>query len=149
MAVTETTSMLELDRPECLELIAATRFGRLAVNIGDGPPLIRPVNYVFDPPSQSVAFRTADGTKLYALLRSARAAFEIDGIDNDTQTGWSVITMGVTEEVTSPSDLRRLDGLGLESWAPGEKTHWIRIRAWTVSGRRIVHQPIEPGAGDA
>jgi hypothetical protein len=106
--------------------------------MGEGAPVIRPVNYVFDEPSQSVMFRTALGSKFHALLRSADAAFEIDGIDETSRTGWSVIVRGVTDEVTDPSEVRRLDGLGLEPWAPGPKAHWVHIRAWTVSGRRIV-----------
>ena len=131
------TEMVELSREECLELLAANNFGRLAVNAGVGPPIVRPVNYAFDRPSQSVVFRTAPGSKLHALLRSVDAAFEIDGVDERTRTGWSVIIRGTTEEVTNPSELRRLDALGLDAWAPGEKPHWVQIRAWTVSGRRI------------
>jgi nitroimidazol reductase NimA-like FMN-containing flavoprotein (pyridoxamine 5'-phosphate oxidase superfamily) len=131
------TEMLELSREDCLALLAANNFGRLAVNIGKGAPVVRPVNYVFDEPSQSVVFRTAPGSKLHALLRSTDAAFEIDSVDERTRTGWSVIIRGVTEEVTNPSEVRRLDGLGLEPWVPGEKPHWVQIRAWTVSGRRI------------
>jgi nitroimidazol reductase NimA-like FMN-containing flavoprotein (pyridoxamine 5'-phosphate oxidase superfamily) len=134
-----TTEILNLARAECLRLLAETSFGRLAVNVaGHGPPVIRPVNYVFDQPSQSVAFRTGLGTKLHGLLRTARAAFEIDGIDPEERTGWSVIIHGVAEPVTSPAEVRRLESLGLESWAPGPKAHWVRIRAATVSGRRIV-----------
>lgn len=132
------SEMLELSRDECLRLLASHSFGRLAVSMGEGPPVIRPVNYVFDKPSQSVAFRTAPGSKFHALLRSADAAFEIDGIDEGSRTGWSVIMRGVTDEVTNPSQIRHLDGLGLEPWAPGPKRHWMHIRAWTVSGRRIV-----------
>jgi hypothetical protein len=49
-----------------------------------------------------------------------------------------VIVRGVAEEVTSPSDIRHLDALGLAPWAPGNRRRWVRIRAWTVSGRRIV-----------
>jgi nitroimidazol reductase NimA-like FMN-containing flavoprotein (pyridoxamine 5'-phosphate oxidase superfamily) len=128
------TALLELDRPECLRLLAATTFGRIAVNVPDRPPVIRPVTYVFDERSQSVVFRSARGSKLHALLRSANAAFEIDGIEPDQQTGWSVIVLGVTEEVTSPVEL---DRIVLQPWAPGPKPHWIRIRATTVSGRRI------------
>jgi uncharacterized protein len=93
---------------------------------------------VFDQPSQSVVFRTALGSKFHALLQSADAAFEIDGIDERSRTGWSVIMHGVTDEITNATDIRRLDGLGLEPWAPGPKAHWVHIRAWTVSGRRIV-----------
>ena len=101
-------------------------------------PVIRPVNYVFDKSLQSVVFRTAQGSKFDALLRAARAAFEIDGIDERSRTGWSVIIHGVTEEIINLSEVRRLDGLGLETWAPGLKPRWVRIRARTVSGRRIV-----------
>jgi uncharacterized protein len=128
--------MLELARPECLRLLAQARFGRIAVN-GSSGPVIRPVNYVYDEPSQSVIFRTALGSKFHALLRSARAAFEIDGTDPPARCGWSVIIAGVIEEVTDHSELRRLETLGLDPWAPGFKGHWVRIRANTVSGRRI------------
>lgn len=128
---------VELSREHCLDLLAAHSFGRLAVITATGAPIIRPVNYVFDRPSQSVVFRTARGSKLNALLRAAKAAFEIDGIDETTRSGWSVIIEGVTAEVTVPNDIGRLERLGLQPWAPGTKPHWVRIRAWTVSGRRI------------
>jgi uncharacterized protein len=132
------TEMLELDRPECLRLLSATGIGRIVVSVtGWEHPVVRPVNYVFDKPSQSVLIRSAPGSKLYAVMRSARAAFEIDGTDAAGHVGWSVIIVGVCEEITSPAELRRIEGLGLEPWAPGHKGHWIRIRANTVSGRRI------------
>ena len=129
--------MHELPREECLRLLAENRVGRVAVSAADDAPVIRPVNYAFDEPSQSVVFRTAPGSKFYALLRRNRAAFEVDGLDPTTRSGWSVIIIGAIEEVTNQTDRRRLDGLGLVHWAPGEKPHWMRIRAWTVSGRRI------------
>jgi nitroimidazol reductase NimA-like FMN-containing flavoprotein (pyridoxamine 5'-phosphate oxidase superfamily) len=130
--------MLYLDRPDCLRLLAATDVGRIAVSVTEWDhPVIRPVNYVFDTPSQSVLIRTASGSKLHAVLRSATAAFEIDGIDPDGRVGWSVIIVGVSEEITNPAELRRIEGLGLEPWAPGRKCHWIRIRSNVVSGRRI------------
>ena len=128
--------LVVLTREECLELLASHRFGRLAVAMDS--PVIRPVNYVFDERSQSVAFRTADGSKFHAMVINGNAAFEIDGFDPDSRTGWSVIIVGMAEEVTSPSELRRLDRLGLVTWISGRKAHWMRIRAWTVSGRRIV-----------
>jgi uncharacterized protein len=133
------TEMLKLARPECLRLLAEGVVGRIAVNAPHWPqPVIRPVNYVFDEPSQSVLIRSGFGSKLYALIRSVRAAFEIDGTDPVGRVGWSVIIHGVTEEITNPAELRRIEGLGFEPWAPGHKGHWIRIRANTVSGRRIV-----------
>ena len=79
-------AMHELSREECLQLLAENGVGRLAVS-GKDAPVIRPVNYAFDQPSQSVVFRTAPGSKFHALLRAAHAAFEIDGIDESSRTG--------------------------------------------------------------
>jgi nitroimidazol reductase NimA-like FMN-containing flavoprotein (pyridoxamine 5'-phosphate oxidase superfamily) len=128
--------MLALTRDDCVELLASGSFGRLA--LGTDPPVIRPVNYRFDEPSQSVVFRTNRGSKLHALLRAGKAAFEIDGADPTARCGWSVIVLGVAEEISTPSEIRRLERLGPEPWAPGPKPHWMRIRARTVTGRRIV-----------
>jgi uncharacterized protein len=132
------SGMLDLSRAECLRLLAASQFGRLAVALTDGAPVIRPLNYIFDERSQSVVFRTARGSKLHAVLQVAEAAFEIDGIDEGSRTGWSVIVHGRAEEVTNQADVRRLDALGLTPWAPGHRPHWVRIRARTVTGRRLV-----------
>lgn len=130
--------MQRLTRSDCFQLLAGNRFGRLAVNIGGTAPAIRPVNYVLDERSQSIVFRTDYGSKLFGLLTSGKAAFEIDGVDHASQTGWSVIVVGVTEEIVNPLEVRRLEHGGLEPWAPGPKPCWMRIRAQTVSGRRIV-----------
>lgn len=133
-----THRLVELARQECIALLETTRLGRVVVSAGENqPPLIRPVSFLFDARSQSVVFRTSDGTKLHALLSSASAAFEADETNPRDHTGWSVIVAGHTEEITSASEIRRLERAGLDTWAPGERSHWIRIRARTVSGRRI------------
>jgi nitroimidazol reductase NimA-like FMN-containing flavoprotein (pyridoxamine 5'-phosphate oxidase superfamily) len=134
-----TSQLAELGRGECIELLAATGFGRLAVSPPDWntPPVIRPVTYAFDRSSQSVVFRTARGSKFTALLLSGHAAFEIDGIEPATRTGWSVIVQGPVEEVKNTAELHRLERLELHPWAPGEKPHWVRLRVTAVSGRRI------------
>jgi nitroimidazol reductase NimA-like FMN-containing flavoprotein (pyridoxamine 5'-phosphate oxidase superfamily) len=133
-----TPELVEIERDECLRLLASHSFGRLAVSLGDGAPMIRPVNYVFDEPSQSVVFRTGEGSKFQALLRSGRdAAFEIDAHDPDRQSGWSVIILGVTQEVTSAAEVARLERLPLARYVEFAGGHWVQIRARTVSGRRI------------
>jgi len=130
---------LEIGRDGCLRLLAAASggVGRIAVTVS--PAMIRPVNFAFDEQTQSVVFRSALGSKLREGLSSGAAAFEIDGTDPVDQTGWSVIIVGEAEEVTDPAEIDRLEDLELESWAPGVKTHWVRIRATSASGRRIVH----------
>jgi nitroimidazol reductase NimA-like FMN-containing flavoprotein (pyridoxamine 5'-phosphate oxidase superfamily) len=137
IAVPLAGEIFELNRAECLSLLAETRLGRLAVSTTDRTPIIRPVSYCFDARSQSVVFRTAVGSKVRALLDAGKATFEIDGIDQAGSTGWSVIVSGVTEEITGQSEIQRLASIGLEPWAPGHTHRWVRIRAFTVSGRRI------------
>jgi uncharacterized protein len=131
------SQIVELDRDECRRLLATTSLGRLAVNVPGWPPVIRPVNYVFDQSSESVVFRSAQGSKFTALLLSGRAAFEIDGLEPEDETGWSVIVVGAVEEITNAAEVSRLERLGLRPWAPGAKPHWLRIRSTVVSGRRI------------
>jgi nitroimidazol reductase NimA-like FMN-containing flavoprotein (pyridoxamine 5'-phosphate oxidase superfamily) len=133
--------VLDVEREACFELLEAANLGRLAVTLPNGQPVIRPVNYSFDRPSQSIVFRTGEGSKFQALIRSKRAAFEVDGIDPVERTGWSVIVQGVTEEVTDPIELERLGKLVLDPWAPGDRPHWFRVRAFTVTGRRVFRVP--------
>lgn len=128
----------QIEREECLNLLATRRFGRVAVSCAGQSPLIRPVNYLFDERSQSIVFRTAAGSKLHSLLATRKATFEIDSVDQQTRTGWSVIVRGVAEEVVDPLERRRLERAPLDPWIPGEKPHIIRIRAWSITGRRIV-----------
>jgi uncharacterized protein len=85
-----------------------------------------------------VVFRSAQGSKFTASLLSGQAAFEIDGVEPEDETGWSVIVVGAVEEITNAAEVTRLERLGLRPWAPGAKPHWLRIRSTVVSGRRIV-----------
>ncbi len=132
------TRLVELTREECLGLLASASVGRIAVQLGDGAPVIRPVNHRFDAGSQSVVFRTGAGSKLSALRASTRAAFEVDDLDSVTRTGWSVIVLGVVTEVTAATEVARLQRDAPASWVPGQPERWVALRAETVSGRRIV-----------
>jgi len=128
-----TTGLVELERDECLRLLAGASVGRIAVGVPGWPPLIRPVIYAFDAPTQSIVFRSAKGSKLTSLMRSERVAFEIDGTDPAGAGGWSVIVVGPVEEVTAAAELARLAAAPLHHGL----SHCMRIRATVVSGRRL------------
>jgi nitroimidazol reductase NimA-like FMN-containing flavoprotein (pyridoxamine 5'-phosphate oxidase superfamily) len=133
------TQLVELGREECLRLLAGGAFGRVAVNSAGWPPLVRPVFYVFDEPSQSVVFRSAVGSKLASLLRSERVAFEVDCVDLDERTGWSVIVVGPVEEIAGRAELERLRrSRRLATWVADASAHYMRIHTTVVSGRRLV-----------
>ena len=131
--------MHELDRDECLALLATTDLGRLAVNAPGWPPVIRPVNFVYDDRSRSIVFRSARGAKLTALLLTQQAAFEVDG--RSEAGGWSVIVQGRVEEVSNAAELTRLQRLPLRPALSGDLPHWMRLGTTVVSGRRLDLEP--------
>jgi nitroimidazol reductase NimA-like FMN-containing flavoprotein (pyridoxamine 5'-phosphate oxidase superfamily) len=141
----------ELTKSECFALLARERLGRVAV-VDDRGPVVFPVNFVLD--RHMVVFRTDEGTKLDAACRGSQVAFEIDGTDAATRTGWSVLIRGEAIEVTDLVELARLRKLPLDPWAPGPKTHHVRILPAVLTGRRIrppggaSHQGTEPQPGE-
>jgi uncharacterized protein len=124
----------EMTKSECFELLSGQRVGRVAVVDGWGP-VVFPVNYVVD--RHMVVFRSDEGSKLGAAGARSRVAFEIDGTDPGTRTGWSVLVRGEAVEVTDPAELARLRELPLHPWAPGVKSHYVRVLPSLVTGRRI------------
>jgi uncharacterized protein len=124
----------ELTRSECFELLAGEHLGRVAV-VDDRGPVVFPVNFVLD--RHTVVFRTEAGTKLHAASRGSRVCFEADGTDQATRTGWSVIVRGEITEVTGQAELARLRELPLRVWAPGARSHYIRILPAVLTGRRV------------
>ncbi|QFG19994.1 pyridoxamine 5'-phosphate oxidase family protein [Actinomadura sp. WMMB 499] len=127
----------ELDRAECLRLIAPGGIGRVAYDDGEGPTVV-PVNYVVD--GESVIFRTSESARLnrslLALVPSGqvRAAFEIDRFDPVTREGWSVLLRGGAHAL---SDEERESAIRVEPWAPGERGAWFCLAATEISGRRL------------
>src|SRR5512132_904355 len=124
----------ELTKQECFELLAGQHLGRVVL-VDDHGPLALPVNYVVD--QHSVLFRSDAGTKLAVTSRGARVAFQVDGTEEATRTGWSVLVRGEAIEVTDPAELARVRRLPLSAWAPGAKPRYVRILPTVLTGRRI------------
>jgi uncharacterized protein len=128
---------------ECYRLLAAQEIGRIGVN-ADHYPLILPVNYGLD--GTSLVIRTRPGT----ILRSAEHAnvtFEVDEIDRQTRSGWSILVRGQAEEVGDEHRaelVSRTHATGVEPWAPGEHGNWLRLIVHDISGRRIVPGELPP-----
>lgn len=124
-----------LERDECLDLLAGQPVGRLAFVLA-GRPMVLPVNYAMD--GDNVVFRTGAGSKLAtALRRIGVVAFEIDGWDEETRTGWSVLAQGSLDGVLDLTEMARLDHLGLAPWLDSRRPHWVRLTIERVSGRAI------------
>jgi uncharacterized protein len=129
------SGMEELNELQCVELLASTDLGRIALAV-DGQPEIFPVNYSTD--GKVVVFRTARGSRLDQAT-VGRIAFEIDGWDAQAGVGWSVLLKGVAQEVTAGKDpfAARLRERPVRPLAPGERELWIAIYPAEISGRRF------------
>jgi uncharacterized protein len=138
MRLADRSGLDALDRQECLRLLDLVPLGRFVTVVG-GAPHIVPVNHVVD--GDSIVFRSDPGTKVDTADRG-RVAFEADEYDPVTRTGWSVVVHGVAEEVTSfddPEVWRHVQELPIDPWAGGQKAHWVRVQAASITGRRLRH----------
>jgi nitroimidazol reductase NimA-like FMN-containing flavoprotein (pyridoxamine 5'-phosphate oxidase superfamily) len=135
-ATTTTRQLVELNRSECLRLLLHNVLARVAVVV-DGQPHIVPVTYAADT-NGDVVFRTGPVTVL-TRVDLERVAFEIDGVDEQARTGWSVCVHGVGREITDVDEQRARylrQKLG-ESWAPGPRPRWFAIHPLEVTGRQL------------
>ncbi|MFB4320598.1 pyridoxamine 5'-phosphate oxidase family protein [Actinomadura sp. 21ATH] len=123
-----------LDAEECRSLLAAASLGRI-VFTDRALPAIQPVNFAFT--GDDVVVRTSASSRLAAAAGDAVVAFEIDDFDATDRSGWSVVVVGRAHAVTDSADLAALRDLPLHPWAPGERDHFLRIRADIITGRRI------------
>lgn len=118
----------------CLQLLAAVPVGRVSF-LADGEIIVLPVNHVLD--GQDPVFRTARGSKLSAAEGQDLVAFEADGYDERTKSGWSVLVNGRAQAVYEEAEIQRLNRLGLHPWVPDvDRSFWIRIRPTSISGRQ-------------
>ena len=122
----------EIDKAECLELLAAHTVGRVAY-CDDLGPVVLPVNYVLD--RETILIQISPHSILATHLRSTRASFEIDDFDDYNQSGWSVLVRGSAAYVKTadlPDDDRPV------AWAEGQRTLHVRITPQDISGRRLL-----------
>jgi uncharacterized protein len=123
-----------LSEHECLRLLETAKIGRVAVCQG-AVPAVMPVAYALV--GGEVMFFTGSGVKLNAALQTQSVAFEVDHIDIDKQSGWSVLVVGQATAAGEASTARA-EAVGLYPWAAGPRHHLVRIRPELISGRRLL-----------
>jgi hypothetical protein len=108
-------------------------------------PAVELVNFALD--HGDIVIRTDPSGKLAAATRGAVVAFEADQLDLAGRSGWSVTAIGPSREVTDPAEIDRLREIGLSSWAPGAREHFIRISPQLMNGRYLHTADWRPAAG--
>jgi nitroimidazol reductase NimA-like FMN-containing flavoprotein (pyridoxamine 5'-phosphate oxidase superfamily) len=115
-----------LDPAECERLLRLGFFGRLVLATTEGPEIF-PVNYAVH--GDSIVVRTSSLGPIARHGHDAEAVFEIDMVDPEYWTGWSVVARGRSEvSAGPPHDV------------PGAR----RVRSWVDEGdcelRLVWHQ---------
>jgi nitroimidazol reductase NimA-like FMN-containing flavoprotein (pyridoxamine 5'-phosphate oxidase superfamily) len=124
--------LVELAEAECWELLRSHRVGRVAYDDGTGPHIL-PFNYqVTD--QLTIRFRTTPHSTLGMRVKDRRVAFEVDEIDEERHTGWSVLVRG-------RASLAEIDlhptSKGPAAWPRGARPLVVEIEPEAVSGRRL------------
>jgi len=125
-----------IPRPECLRLLAlearASAVGRLALSRA-GAPIVQPVNFAYH--RGDVLVRLGDGF-LVESVPGSLVAFEVDGVDTEAGSAWSVLVRGLARRL-DPSEIVRLGALGPQPLAPQPGHELIAVRPDVVTGRRF------------
>jgi nitroimidazol reductase NimA-like FMN-containing flavoprotein (pyridoxamine 5'-phosphate oxidase superfamily) len=118
----------------CVELLTGRRIGRV-IYTDAAMPAAQPVTYGID--NDDIIFITDQGSVLDRAVSGAVVAFEADDIDDDTQTGWSVLAIGQAYRVTDPERVTDLDRRIPRSTWTGTLTTTIAIPITQITGRRL------------
>jgi nitroimidazol reductase NimA-like FMN-containing flavoprotein (pyridoxamine 5'-phosphate oxidase superfamily) len=118
-----------------MALLGQAGIGRVAVSIA-AVPAVFPVRYaVLD---GDVVFSTARGTSLDGALRNAVVAFEVDDLDPEDRAGWSVLLVGMADEITDTERRARVHELTQASRSGPTHDRVMAIHPELISGRRVV-----------
>ena len=120
-----------LSEEECWEFLRSQEFGRLAFHLAEQVH-IAPLNYAVD--DDTLLFRTAEGSKLLAVVMNPDIAFEVDRYDDETAV--SVILRG-SARLLEEDEAHRSENVPLRPWVPTLKYNVVEIRPTELSGRRF------------
>jgi uncharacterized protein len=126
----------ELSWDDCFTMLGEESVGRL-VYVDELGPAAVPVNYVLA--GHDIVFRSEAGSKIRGI-HEHNVAFEVDEINHATNSGWSVLVRGTSEEVEFErlgEVLKRIDGDVPLPWKTGIHKIWVVIRPKTVTGRSL------------
>ena len=108
--------------------------GRVAY-VNDDGPVVLPVNYAVD--QETVLFRTSAASPLAVHTRDGTVAFQVDEVDEVTESGWGVLLRGTATfehpKATGPANHPRPS-----PWVQGSRNLVVRISPQLVTGRRLL-----------
>jgi nitroimidazol reductase NimA-like FMN-containing flavoprotein (pyridoxamine 5'-phosphate oxidase superfamily) len=128
------SAVRDIDPAACMDLVRSRGVGRVGFLDGRGPTIF-PVNYTVY--GESILIRTSPYGTLAESAHYDWLAFQVDDIDEFTESGWSVLLRGPVERAR-PEELPMERGVQPEPWAEGARTLLLRLDPILVTGRRLL-----------
>ncbi len=131
-------TLAELNVAQCLDYLQVTNIGRVGILV-EGRVQVMPVNYTADLTGR-IVFRTAPASVLN-VAAGTEVTFEVDGVDPQRRTGWTVQVFGQGREIThdTGSEELNLRQQADASWAAGRTITYL-ISPTAMVGRELLIQ---------
>ena len=128
-------TLSELTTDECLRLLRTKALGRIGFTTAAGPRVF-PVNYRLH--ADAIVFRTLPYGVIANNAHGAQVAFEVDDVDEELRSGWSVLAVGRCKRIEDPAAVRvvREDG-DPSPWAEGTRTLYFQLEWDDLTGRQV------------
>jgi uncharacterized protein len=122
-----------LDAVECERLLRRGSFGRLVLSTPEGPEIF-PVNYAVQ--DGAIVVRISPSGAIARHADAAEVVFEIDRVDEEYWSGWSVVARGRGELASDPPDDAPA-GHRVRSWVDEDRDSELRVVWRELTGRRV------------
>ena len=128
---TTTCDRDDLDRCDCLELLASQQVGHLGIT-AKALPIVRPVRYRVI--GRSLVFATDRGPELSSARNHAVACVEVADIDPVSGMEWTVLATGRLREIDDPSLTRPGERPLPRAWGVSDAAHFVALDIELLSG---------------
>lgn len=128
-------ALVPLDAQECWDLLRSRQLGRLVYTESVLPAVV-PVGFAVV--GGDVVVAATPGDKVSSAARGAVVAFEVDDVDLERCTGWSVTAVGPARLLSDTHLAAQLRAGGLAPWAPSPLATYLAVRVQVITGRRLV-----------
>ena len=135
MVIGRRQQLAELSRAEAMSLLAGAPAGRL-VFTSKALPAIRPVNHQVSGDLIVIGLSPGSAVAASAAGAGTVVAYEADDLDPVSQSGWSVIVVGIARLVADQAAAEQYRA-SLQSWLSGADADILLVQAELVTGYRL------------
>jgi nitroimidazol reductase NimA-like FMN-containing flavoprotein (pyridoxamine 5'-phosphate oxidase superfamily) len=115
----------QLDEDTSRDLLVSGELGRVAMATPVGPRIV-PVNYAVH--GSAIVFRTTPYSELSTYGWNTDLAFEVDHLDPDSRSGWSVVALGRAQIIEDPLEIREVRSTwDPDPWASGVRNLYVKL----------------------